>query len=73
MEGRVSRCDLDEFELKREDDTVTLRCVSFALSVEDTELLMSFVEGTMGSLRYEVQERDYVKGIVSMKFMHKKP
>jgi len=69
---RVSRWDLDEFELKKEDDTVTLRCVSFALSVEDTELLMSFVEGAMGSLGYEVKERDYVKGIVSMKFICKK-
>ena len=68
---RASRWDLDEFELKKEDGTVTLRCVSFALSVEDTELLMSFVEGAMGSLGYEVEERDYVKGIVSMKFIHK--
>ena len=69
---RVSRWDLDEFALKREDDAVMLRFVSFALSVEDTELLMSFVEGAMGSLGYEVKERDYVKGIVSMKFIRKK-
>ena len=69
---RVSFWDLDEFELKREGDMMVLRCVSFALSVEDTELLMSFVEGAMGSLGYELKKRDYVKGIVSMKFMHGK-
>ena len=69
----VSQWDLNEFELKREGDTVTLRCVSFLLSIENTELLMSFVEGVMNSLGYEVGGRDYVRGMVSMKFFHKKP
>lgn len=69
----VSQWDLNEFELKKEGDTVTLRCVSFLLSKENTELLMSFVEGVMNSLGYEVRGRDYVRGMVSIKFLHKKP
>jgi len=63
----ASLWDFNEVELSRNGEEVTLRCVSFTLSIERTELLMGFLEGVMHSLDYLTLEKDLIRGIIVMK------
>ena len=63
----VTLWDVNEIELSKENDGITLRCVSFTLSVERTKLLTSFLEGIMYSMGYETSEKDVIRGIIRMK------
>lgn len=69
--GRIlsaSKWDLNEVNVEREGETVMLRCVSFTLPLERTELLVRFLEGVMHSLGYETKKLDSTRGIITMEF-----
>lgn len=62
------RWDLKEVHVTQNANTVKLRCVSPLLPLENTELLLKFIEGAMCSLGYKVVDEDYLKGIILLKF-----
>jgi len=64
----IGRWDLKEVHVTENASIVNFRCVSPLLPLENTELLLKFVEGVMHSLGYDVFEEDYMKGIVLLKF-----
>lgn len=55
--------NLDEVEILNEGFMVSFRFVSFKMSMELTELLISFVSGLMVALGYEMMEKDYLRGL----------
>jgi len=63
-----TRWDLNEVEVKQEDDLVRVRCISTLLTIEGTELLGKYVEGVMHSIGYETEKSDHVKGMVVLEF-----
>ncbi len=65
---RATRWDLDEVKVTRKERNVEVRCISSGLSLEDTEALCNFVEGTMNSLAYEAKKKDCARGIVHLVF-----
>ncbi len=64
----ASRWDLNEVEIKKEGDTMKVRCVSTVLTAEATELLAKFIEGAMHSMGYQTEKTDYVKGMIVLEF-----
>ncbi|NLE04116.1 MAG: hypothetical protein GX638_04835 [Crenarchaeota archaeon] len=64
----VTRWDLNEVEATQNRDTVKLRCISNILSLQDTELLVKFIDGVMHGLGYRVEKIDYVKGIAAVEY-----
>jgi len=69
----ATRWDLDEIDVEEEDLVARFRCVSAILSLEETESLLKFIEGAMGSLGYRTEKNDHVKGIILLHFRHSKP
>ncbi len=63
--------NLDESEIMQQDLMVSIRCVSFGMSTEFTELLISYICGLMGELGFVENERDTLRGLVFMKFLGK--
>lgn len=63
--------NLDEAEVVQEDLMVSVRCVSFGMSEEFTELMVSYVRGVMEELGFAENERDVLRGLVFMKFLGK--
>ena len=63
--------NLDEAEITQQDLMVSVRLVSFGMSVEFTDLLVSFVLSLMGELGFSESERDILRGLVSLKFLGK--
>ena len=63
--------NLDESEIRQQDLMVSIRCVSFGMSTEFTELLISYICGLMGELGFTENERDTLRGLVFMKFLGK--
>jgi hypothetical protein len=66
----ATRWDLSEVDITRDNRSgfVKLRCISNVMSNEETELLVKFVEGVMYSLGYQVEKRDYMRGIAAVEF-----
>lgn len=64
----VTRWDLKEVLVEEEGGVVKVRCVSPLLPLENTELLVRFVEGVMDSLGYKVRKEDFMRGIVLLEF-----
>jgi len=64
----VTRWDLKEVLVKEEGGVVKVRCVSPLLPLENTELLVRFVEGVMDSLGYKVRKEDFMRGIALLEF-----
>lgn len=64
----ATRWDLNEVEVKREGDTVKLRCVSTVMTEEATELLLKYVEGALHGIGYETEKNDHMKGIIIFEF-----
>lgn len=60
--------NLDEVEIRNDDGTVTLRYTSFTMSLESTELLVSFVSGAMHSIGFEEIDRDYLRGMATLRY-----
>jgi len=64
--------NLDEVEIKDDGSDVALRFASFVMSLESTELLVSYVSGVMNSLGYEEVERDYLRGVATVRYMRRR-
>ncbi len=71
MFGEILRAvswNLKDVEFKKGADTVTFKCISFTLSLENTVLLMKFIEGAMSTLGYETVSQEYLRGMIDMEF-----
>jgi len=64
----ASRWDLNEVEVKRDGNTVKVRCVSTVLTMEGTELFIKFLEGAIHSLGYQTKKQDRLRGIILLEF-----
>jgi len=64
----ATRWELSEVEVRQDEGTVKLRCVSTVLTAEATELLAKFIEGAMHSLGYKTEKSDSLKGIIVLEF-----
>jgi len=65
---QATRWDLSEVEVRQDESTVKLRCVSTVLTTEATELLSKFVEGAMHSIDYKTEKSDTLKGMIVFEF-----
>jgi hypothetical protein len=63
--------NLDEAEIKQQDVLVSMRCTSFGMSRELTDLLVHYLVGLMEELGYSENDRDVLRGLVIMKFLKK--
>ena len=63
--------NLDEAEIRQEDVLVFVRCTSFGMSRELTDLLVHYLVGLMDELGYIENDRDVLRGLVIMKFLKK--
>jgi len=63
--------NLDEAEIKQQDVLVSVRCTSFGMSMELTDLLVHYLVGLMEELGYTENDRDVLRGLVIMKFLKK--
>jgi len=64
----ASEWELDEVSLEKKENVLRLRLVSFTLPLENTELLMSYVEGVMQSLGYATENRECMRGMINIDF-----
>jgi len=60
--------NLDEVEVRNDEITVDLRIASFVISLELTELLISYVKGVMASLGYEISKEECLRGLAALNF-----
>ena len=60
--------NLDEAEVKEDVGGVRLRCTSFMMSLEKTELLISYLSGVMFSLGYEEVGREHLRGMALLQY-----
>lgn len=60
--------NLDEVSITRDGLMVTIKLVSFVMSLELTELLSSYILGVMSSLGYELMEEDGLRGLTTLRF-----
>jgi len=63
--------NLDEAEIKQQDFLVSVRCTSFGMSMELTELLVNYLVGLMDEIGYIENDREVLRGLVLMKFLKK--
>jgi len=63
--------NLDEAEIRLEDVIVSIRCTSFGLSRELTELLVHYLVGFMEEIGYSENDREVLRGLVMLKFLKK--
>lgn len=63
--------NLDETEIRQEDVIVSIRCTSFGMSMELTELLVHYLVGLMEELGYSENDREVLRGLVMLKFLKK--
>jgi len=63
--------NLDEVEIRQEDVLVSIRCTSFGMSRELTDLLVHYLVGLMDELGYGENDREVLRGLVMMKFLKK--
>jgi len=67
----ASRWDLSEVEVKRDGVKAKIRCVSTVLSKEATEALSRYIEGMMDGIGYDVEHKDFLKGMILLQFKEK--
>ena len=63
--------NLDEVEIKDEDHIVFVRCASFSISEELTNLLVEYLLGVFHELGYNETEKDILRGLVQLRFVQK--
>ncbi|HUV54816.1 MAG TPA: hypothetical protein VMW03_06380 [Candidatus Krumholzibacteriaceae bacterium] len=63
--------NLDEAEIRREDVIVSIRCTSFGMSRELTDLLVHYLVGLMEEIGYSENDREVLRGLVMLKFLKK--
>jgi len=54
--------------ITRDGLLVTIKLVSFVMSLELTELLSSYILGVMSLLGYELMEEDGLRGLTTLRF-----
>jgi hypothetical protein len=60
--------NLDEAEVKESETDVSVRWVSFTMTEEFTELLLSYLSAVMDALGYREVERDSLRGMATLKY-----
>jgi len=60
--------NLDEAEVKESDTDIAIRWVSFAMTEEFTELLLSYISAVMDALGYREVEKDHLRGMATLKY-----
>jgi hypothetical protein len=61
---------VNEVEVKNVEKSISLRFIAPSISKERSTLLLSFFEGTLSSLGYEIIEKSDYKGIIDVKITH---
>lgn len=64
----ATRWDLNEVELKQNENEVKLRCISTTLTAEGTELLAKFIEGAIRGIGYQTLKTDCMRGMIVLQF-----
>jgi len=57
-----------DLTITNKNDKVELKCISPMLSVEKTEVISKFIEGTFDALGYKLSKSNHFRGIISMEF-----
>lgn len=65
--------NLDDAEVRVEDGLVRVRCASFNMNLETTELLISYISGFMSALGFEEVFRDYLNGLAILEYRRPSP
>jgi hypothetical protein len=60
--------NLDEAEIRESETEVAVRWVSFTMTGEFTELLLSYLSAVMEALGYREVERDSLRGMATLKY-----
>lgn len=61
--------NLDEVEIRDEDLVVWIRCASFSMSKELTDLLLEYLIGLFYELGYTESDRDILRGLIQIRFV----
>lgn len=69
---RDSGWGIRDVSLERRGDKSLLKCFSLTLSLENTRLLMNFIEGVIEALGYEILGRSCLRGVVEIEFKETK-
>lgn len=65
---KLSRWDLNEVDVKQNGSAVKIQCVSTVMSLESTDMLAKYVEGTLAGMGFRIVNADRLKGMVIMQF-----
>lgn len=65
---RVVECNLNEVVVTCESSFVKISCASPILSVENTELLASLIDGLMHGFHYKICKKECMRGIISLEY-----
>lgn len=65
---RVTGWNIKDVVLEKHGENITFKCFSLMLTLENTVLLMRFIEGVMRTLGYEAAERSYLRGVIEIEF-----
>ena len=60
--------NLNDVSISKEKDIVSIRCASPILSMENTLLLLRFIDGLMSELGHVSHKQDSSKGILSLEY-----
>lgn len=60
--------NLDEVEIKDNKYDVKIRCVSFLMTENMTELLLSYIRGIMAALNYKEKKEEHLRGMIFLKY-----
>lgn len=60
--------NLDEVTIDNEGMIVNIRFTSFIITLELTELLVSYITGIMNALGYETVDKSYLRGLATLAF-----
>ncbi len=64
----LSRWDLNEVDVKNNNGSVKVRCISTVMSIEGTKLLSKFIEGIMNGMNYKTTHVDFLRGMIILEF-----
>jgi len=64
--------DVSQFNVSKEDGSISLTCLSSKFSEAYSELFSKFLEGAFGALGYDLDESDVSKGIIRLRFLKSK-
>lgn len=64
---RLSQWEFEKVSLEKDENFMKLQLTSFTLSEESTILLMHYVEGVMESLGVKIEDKEHMKGFISLK------